>query len=206
MKKLLSTILLLFSLQNPVSAHPGKLDLQGGHYDSRTGEYHYHRAPSARPNRNEAIRSNILHSVTVIRVVDGNTIDVMFENGTQPERVRLIGVHTPEVVNPDRPARFYGKEASDFTTAMLIDREVWLQFDVTARDRYRRFLAYIWLERPGDINDEEDVRQNMFNARLILGGYGQAVTIQPNSRYARLFAQFQREAQEESRGLWFPYH
>jgi micrococcal nuclease len=148
------------------------------------------------------ILPNSLRFVRVVRVVDGDTINVTFYNGGNPERVRLIGIDTPETVHPNRDVEHYGKEASDFTKTYLMDRHVWLQFDVGARDRFGRFLGYIWTEKPEDVDNEEEIRDKMFNARLLLGGYAQVMTIQPNSRYAELFVEFQREAREEGRGLW----
>ena len=72
--------------------------------------------------------------------------------------------------------------------------------DVQVRDRYQRALGYIWLEPPQE--DESAIRRGMFNARLLLDGDGQVMTIQPNSRYAEMFVSFQREAREQKKGLW----
>ena len=149
-----------------------------------------------------SIQPNSLHFVRVSRVVDGDTIDVMFENGAKPERVRLIGVDTPETKHPNRGIEYYGKEASDFTTTALLNRDVWLQFDVGPRDRYQRLLGYVWTEKPNDGMNEQEIREKMFNARLLLDGYAQVMTIQPNSKYADIFVKFQREARENNRGLW----
>ena len=100
--------------------------------------------------------------------------------------------------------QFYGKEASDFTKSQLTDKTVWLQTDVGARDRYDRMLAYVWLKEPSkkDLDDENAIRKYMYNARLLLDGYAQVMTIQPNSRYADLFVHLQREAREAKKGLW----
>lgn len=145
------------------------------------------------------LQPNAVYQVSVQRVVDGDTIIVDFLTGEQ-ERVRLIGVNTPETVHPKKPVEYYGKEASDFTKRELAGKKVWLQMDVQVRDRYQRALGYIWLEAPEE--GESAIRQSMFNARLLLGGYGQVMTIQPNSRYAEMFVRFQREAREQKRGLW----
>ena len=208
MKKLLSILLLLSILECP-AAYSGRLDERGGHYDRRTGQYHNHRRPeSSRPPQRQPapdasaeIRPNSIHPVRVVRVVDGDMVDVTFDNGAQ-ERVRLIGVDTPETRQPQRGVEYYGQKASDFTRSSLLDRDVWLQFDVRPRDRYRRLLGYIWLEEPNDADDEMEIRWKMFNARLLLEGFSQVMTIQPNSRYADLFVEFQREAREENKGLW----
>jgi micrococcal nuclease len=135
---------------------------------------------------------------TVTRVTDGDTVQVLVAG--EKRAVRLIGVDTPETVHPKKPVQFYGKEASDFTKRSLLNRTVWLEYDVAPLDRYNRHLAYLWLEEPGE--GEDAVRRGMFNARLILDGYGKTMTIQPNSKYADLFAKFQREARTQKRGLW----
>jgi micrococcal nuclease len=134
----------------------------------------------------------------VTRVVDGDTIHVAVagENRT----VRLIGVDTPETVHPRKSVEFYGKEASDFTKKTLTNKTVWLEYDVAPLDRYNRHLAYVWLTKPG--TGEQAIRQGMFNAQLVLQGYGKIMTIQPNSKYSQLFAKLQEEARNQKRGLW----
>ena len=134
----------------------------------------------------------------VTNVVDGDTLVVKVEG--ESRRVRLIGVDTPETVHPRKPVQYYGREASAFTKQALSGRRVWLEYDVAPLDRYQRHLAYVWVERPA--RDEDAVRRGMFNARLLLEGYGRVMTIQPNSRYADLFARLQAEARKAGRGLW----
>lgn len=134
----------------------------------------------------------------VTKVVDGDTLVVKVEG--EPRRVRLLGVDTPETVHPRKPVQYYGREASAFTKQALSGRRVWLEYDVAPLDKYRRHLAYVWVERPG--RDEQAVRRGMFNAMLLLEGYGRTMTIQPNSRYADLFARLQTEARKAGRGLW----
>lgn len=135
---------------------------------------------------------------TVATVVDGDTLVV--DVSGDHRRVRLIGVDTPETVHPRKPVQYYGREASNFTKRSLLGRRVWLEYDVAPLDRYRRHLAYVWLEEPG--RSEEAVRRGMFNARLLLEGYGRLLTVQPNVRHADLFTVFQTEARTAGRGLW----
>ena len=188
MKKIL-TIFCLFVFVGTSSAHPGRLDANGGHYNRKTGEYHYHRGPNAGQTRSSAstvskaqkaaptkkkaasvtLQPNGMYFVRVLRVVDGDTLEVAFDSTTK-EKVRLVGVDTPETVHPKKPVQFYGKEASAFTKQALADKKVWLQLDVQARDRYQRVLGYIWLEKPDDVEDESEIRAKMFNAQLLLDG------------------------------------
>jgi micrococcal nuclease len=135
---------------------------------------------------------------TVTHVTDGDTVQVLVAG--EKRTVRLIGVDTPETVHPRKPVQFYGKEASNFTKKSLLNRTVWLEYDVAPLDRYNRHLAYLWLEKPE--KGEAAIRRGMFNARLILDGYGKVMTIQPNSKYTDFFAKFQQEARTKKRGLW----
>ena len=203
---LIFSLVIALALGAAALAHPGKLDANGGHVDKETGEYHYHKGPNALESLE--IRRNTIYKAKVERVIDGDTMVVtfIFDDGSKylKERVRFLGVDTPETVHPNKPVQFYGKEASDFTKSRLSNKTVWLQTDVGVKDRYDRMLAYVWLKEPSekDLDDEKAIRRNMFNARLLLDGYAQLVTVQPNSRYSNLFVHFQREAREANRGLW----
>jgi micrococcal nuclease len=136
---------------------------------------------------------------TVTKVVDGDTVHVTLSGGKE-ERVRFIGVDTPESTKEVEP---YGKEASAYTKSRLDGRKVWLELDVEERDRYGRLLAYIWLEQPAS-DSEAEVRAKMYNAELLLNGYAQVMTIPPNVKYADLFVKLQQEAREVNKGLWDP--
>jgi micrococcal nuclease len=144
-----------------------------------------------------APEGDVLRGV-VTRVTDGDTIQVNVSG--EKRTVRLLGVDTPETVHPKKPVQFYGKEASNFTKANLTNKTVWLEYDVAPLDRYNRHLAYVWLTKPG--SDENSIRRGMFNAQLLLQGYGKVMTIQPNSKHAALFVKFQEEARTKKRGLW----
>ena len=205
-RKFIIATLLVIALASMAFAHPGKLDANGGHYDKETGEYHYHKGPNALETLE--IRRNTVYKAKIERVIDGDTaiVSFVFDDGSkyQKERVRFLGVDTPETVHPNKPVQYYGKEASDFTKAQLTDKTIWLQTDVGVKDRYDRMLAYVWLKEPTEkeLDDEDTIREYMFNARLLLDGYAQLMTVQPNSRYANLFVHFQREARQANKGLW----
>jgi Micrococcal nuclease (thermonuclease) homologs len=115
-----------------------------------------------------------LVQAVVDRVVDGDTVVVILDG--KQERVRMIGVDTPETVKPNTPPQPYGKEASDHTKRELTGKTVWLEFDASPTDRYQRWLAYIWLAEPRSRSDAE-IQEKMYNARLLLDGYGQLMTI-----------------------------
>ena len=207
-RNFLITCIFIFALSiSTAYAHPGKLDENGGHVDAKTGEYHYHKGPKAVLPYD--IRMNAIYKAEVVRVVDGDTAILSLKIGDgktyKDERVRFLGVDTPETVHPNKPVEYYGKEASNFTKSQLTaGRIVWLQTDVQTRDRYNRMLAYVWLEEPNNkkLDDEAEIRAKMYNAVLLLDGYAHALTVQPNSRYSTVFAKFQSEARENNKGLW----
>lgn len=124
----------------------------------------------------------------VVRVVDGDTIHVRL--GTRVEKVRYIGIDTPEVRHPTRGLEPGGREASAMNNALVARRMVRLELDVQARDRYGRLLAYVWV---GD---------TMVNAELVRRGYAQVMTVPPNVRHQALFLDLQRHARQREQGLW----
>jgi micrococcal nuclease len=125
----------------------------------------------------------------VQRVVDGDTFLATVRG--RRERVRIIGVDTPESVDPNRPDEPFGEEASNFAKHHLTGETVRMAGDAEPRDRYGRMLAYVWLA---------DGR--FWNALLAAEGYAQQLTIPPNVTYADLFRRLVSEARREDRGLW----
>ena len=122
------------------------------------------------------------------RVVDGDTIVVNIEG--KNEKVRLIGVDTPETVHPQKPVERFGKEASEFTRRMAHGKKVRLEYDWQSRDKYGRILAYVYLQDG-----------TFLNAEIIKQGYGFAYTKYP-FKYLEDFRQHERDARENGRGLW----
>lgn len=130
------------------------------------------------------------------RVVDGDTIVAVIDNNEY--KVRFIGINTPESTTKIEE---YGKEASNYTTSMLLGKTIYLEKDVSETDKYGRLLRYIWLKIPDEIN-ETTIRENMFNANLVLNGYANAATYPPDVSYSTLFIKFEKEAREQNLGLW----
>jgi micrococcal nuclease len=122
------------------------------------------------------------------RVIDGDTIIVNIEG--KKEKVRLIGVDTPETVHPNKPVEYFGKEASEFTKKMVEGKKVRLEYDWQKRDKYGRLLAYVFL-----------TDGTFLNAEIIKQGYGFAYTKYP-FKYLDEFRRYEREARENGRGLW----
>ncbi|MDP3471929.1 MAG: thermonuclease family protein [Algoriphagus sp.] len=127
----------------------------------------------------------------VSKVVDGDTFWVINSRGKE-EKIRLIGVNTPEVRNTARTqVEYFGKEASDFVKALLTGRRVRLEYDVGRYDRYKRTLAYVYLEDGP-----------FLNALLVKEGYANVATYPPNVKYVELFMKLEREARNKKKGLW----
>ncbi|MFY9402351.1 MAG: thermonuclease family protein [Candidatus Omnitrophota bacterium] len=139
--------------------------------------------------------SNIL----VKRVIDGDTL--LLENN---ERVRLIGIDTPEMHDSDKLLRdskrsrqstaeikALGKKSYEFTRRLVEGKRVRLEFDVEKRDKYNRLLAYIYLEDG-----------TFLNAKIVEEGYASIMSFPPNIKYADFFIGLYRQARENKRGLW----
>jgi len=127
-------------------------------------------------------------TVPVRKVTDGDTIHVTYLG--RDERVRLIGIDTPEVSWYGHPGECFGEEAGLFTLSRLEGRRVGLRFDVDARDRYGRLLAYVYL------------RDELFNLTLVRLGYATVDPVPPNTARAAEFASAEAEARAMGRGLW----
>lgn len=131
-----------------------------------------------------------VHGV-ITHVTDGDTVEIRFDSTV--EKVRLIGVDTPETKHPTKPVGCWGPEASAHTTALLPKgTDVYIVRDVEARDKYRRLLAYVY--RTAD---------NLFvNYELLAGGWGVALSIAPNTAFETDFAAAAYTSQQANLGLW----
>ncbi len=121
----------------------------------------------------------------VSRVVDGDTIEL--ETG---EKVRYIGIDTPETKDPNRDVECYGKEASNKNKELVEGKEVRLEKDVSETDRYGRLLRYIYID---------DVFINDF---LVREGYAKASSYPPDIKHQEQFKESEKYARENNKGLW----
>lgn len=133
----------------------------------------------------KGIQDNKDGLVKVTKVIDGDTIEI--ESG---EKVRLIGVNTPETVDPRRKVQCFGKEASSFTKENLEGKFVKLEKDVSEKDKYGRLLRYV---HAGGV---------LFNEELIKQGYAEVSTYPPDVKYKDRFLLAQKHARENNLGLW----
>jgi len=144
-------------------------------------------------------RSYDYSNILVTRAVDGDTL--VLEN---QERVRLIGIDTPEMHESDKLYRDaqrsgqdietikkLGRRSYEFTKNLVEGKRVRLEFDVERFDKYKRILAYVYL-----------LDGTFLNAAIIEQGYASMMTYPPNVKYADLFLRLYRQARENKRGLW----
>lgn len=128
---------------------------------------------------------------TIDHVIDGDTVDISFRGDV--ERVRLIGIDTPETKKPNTPIQCFGPEASDFTHGLLPEGTlVQVVRDVEARDVYGRLLGYVYRSNDG----------LFVNLAIVAGGYAKPLTIPPNVTFATDFVQAARDAEAADQGLW----
>ena len=128
---------------------------------------------------------------SVVSVVDGDTIKINMSGTT--ETLRLIGMDTPETVDPRKPVQCFGKEASNKAKELLSGQKVRIEKDSTQgdRDKYGRLLAYVWREEG-----------LFFNEYMIKQGYAHEYTYDLPYKYQTQFKRDQTYARENQLGLW----
>ncbi len=122
--------------------------------------------------------------------MDGDTNQVCCI-GWKREKVRYIGINTPETKHPTKEVAHFGEDASEANRKLVDGKTVRLEFDVQQLDKYGRTLAYVYLEDG-----------TFVNAWLVKNGYAMVLTIPPNVKHEDIFLKLQREAREARRGLW----
>ena len=129
----------------------------------------------------------------VVRVVDGDTFTIKL--GSQTTKVRVIGIDTPESVDPRRPVQCFGKEASARASALLSGKNVWLEVDPNqdTRDRFGRLLRFVWIDNTSD-----------FGLTMIRDGFALEYTYDLPYRYQAQYRSAQVAAKEADAGLWSP--
>jgi len=138
-------------------------------------------------NSNIVAGENLIRGdlVKVTRVVDGDTIEI--EGG---EKVRYIGIDTPETVDPRKTVQCFGVEASAKNKELIEGKEVRLEKDITDRDKYNRLLRYVWAD------------DTLINLELVKQGFAYSYSYPPDIKYQDQFVKAQGEAREAKRGLW----
>ncbi|MCX7955681.1 MAG: thermonuclease family protein [Patescibacteria group bacterium] len=127
----------------------------------------------------------------ISKVVDGDTIEIEIDGKIQ--RIRVIGINTPEVIDPRKPVECFGKEASEKAKELLSGKKVRLEKDPTQGDidKYARLLRYVFLEDGTD-----------FGLTMIKEGYAYEYTYKIPYKYQQQYKQAQKEAEKNKKGLW----
>lgn len=197
-------------LYDSAYTHSGRTDANGGHYNRKTGEYHFHNrgrsGSSLRTNRTTPRPNTATNPATSLmsypaeffigdtaypinRIIDGDTVEIRYDG--KLTSVVLIGVDTPETVHPQKPVEPFGKEATAFIKNLLLGESVYLRFDSSRTDKYGRLLAYLYRAPDALFVNLEVVRQ----------GYGKVYTAFP-FKHKTLFQHYSGQAQQARRGLW----
>ncbi len=129
----------------------------------------------------------------VADVIDGDTIKISIDG--KDETLRLIGLDTPETVDPRKPVQCFGKEASDKAKELLLGRQIRIESDVSqdTRDKYGRLLMYVY--RDDGL---------FYNKHMIEQGYAYEYTYEIAYKYQSEFKSAEISAKTNQRGLWAP--
>ena len=139
-------------------------------------------------------------AVTVTDVIDGDTIRVRMPSG-ETEKIRIIGVDTPETAKNGDPGEFYADEATAQTERLIGGTTVYLERDNTDRDDYGRLLRYVWLDLPEQIDEDTFLQLNL-SAVLVRDGYAEAIRVGDNDKYAGALFALEDSAVEKETGMW----
>ncbi|MFA7049653.1 MAG: thermonuclease family protein [Patescibacteria group bacterium] len=144
-------------------------------------------------NQEELIQNNAIPNdfkyYQVVEVVDGDTIKIDLDGSI--ESIRLIGMDTPETVDPRKPVQCFGEESSKKAKELLLNKKVRLEDDPTQYDKYGRLIKYVYLE-----NGE------MYNKKMIEDGYAHEYTYDIPYKYQSEFQEAEKYARENKLGLW----
>lgn len=137
--------------------------------------------------KNKSAEQDEVVSAEVIRVIDGDTIEVTIDG--KVEKVRYIGIDSPEPYSEEVPECF-SKEASMANRNLVENKKVTLVPDLEDRDRYDRLLRYVYV---GDV---------FVNKELVKDGFAEAINIKPNSTHYNEFLSLEEQARTEGKGMW----
>ncbi len=135
-------------------------------------------------------------------MIDGDTFILV-----DGRKIRLIGVDTPETIDPRRDVQFFGREASKKLKEWIEGKLVCLKQDIDKTqdvDKYGRLLRYVWIYTKDEESPTDKtgfVKGFFVNAELIRQGYAFAYTRYP-FQYLEDFRKYEREARGNNAGLW----
>jgi len=128
----------------------------------------------------------------VTKVIDGDTI--VLENG---QKVRYIGIDTPELHHPKKEVECFSQQAYEKNKELVLGKKVFLQKDISEKDKYNRLLRYVFLDEKMSTDEG-----SFINLYLVKNGFAFAATFPPDVKYANVFLTAQNEARQKNLGLW----
>jgi micrococcal nuclease len=138
------------------------------------------------PTTGQTVETTTTTLATITRVIDGDTVEL-----STGQRLRYIGIDTPETVDPRKGVQCFGKEASAYNKSIVLGQKVRLDKDVSDVDRYHRLLRYVYLEDG-----------TFVNLKLVTEGYARAATFPPDVEYSKVFVAAEAVARQAGKGLW----
>lgn len=126
----------------------------------------------------------------VTKVIDGDTIEL-----DTKERVRYIGMNTPEIATKEKPDQCFAQEAKKKNEELVLNKTVRLEKDISDTDKYKRLLRFVYVTQP-------DGKELMVNAYLVQEGYAQLMSVPPDISKADQFRSLQTSARNSKKGLW----
>ena len=136
--------------------------------------------------------SSNLETAIVSNVVDGDTIKL--DDG---RTIRYLNMDTPETKKPNTAVQCFGPEASKLNKELVYNKKIWLRADKEDKDRYQRYLRFVFLEA----GDSKDVSKSV-NAQMVKLGFAKSLIIKPNNTFAADFVGLELEAKNNKTGLW----
>lgn len=153
--------------------------------------------PSLPQTKTQSSPAALQQLVKVTKVIDGDTIEI--ESG---QKVRYIGVDTPEVSINNRKGDCYGEEAKTKNKELVEGKMVRLEKDVSEVDKFGRLLRYVYVYRPNSLPAGRQGKEIFINEYLVMEGYAFSATFPPDVKYAKIFLEKQQEARSLNKGLW----
>lgn len=134
-----------------------------------------------------------IEKVIISKVIDGDTV---YTN--KGEKIRVIAINSPEL---GKNKEAFAIEAREFAKNTLENKIVYLERDISDKDRYGRKLRYIWLELPEEIN-KDNVEKYNYSSLLLKEGLARCYTFEPDVKYLKYFKNIEKQARIEKNGMW----
>ena len=138
----------------------------------------------------------------VTKIVEGDTLYADIDGVS--EKIRFIGINTPEIDVEAFKDDYFGRDATLFTTETLREAKIYLEADKSGRDQHSRLLRFVWLDKPSDPSNPtyDEIKTLLVNAMLVEGGYAYAHVYPPDDKYSKELKTLEKEAKKNKIGIW----